>query len=52
VIRTATDESTAWPRQKPDTNVKASASAAYTRGECNLMTNNLQNLFRNTREVA
>jgi hypothetical protein len=47
VILTVTDELTAWPRQKLDTNVKASASTAYTRGECDLMINNLD-FFRNT----
>jgi hypothetical protein len=42
VILTATDELTAWLRQKLDTNVTASASTAFTRGKCDLITNNLQ----------
>ena len=52
VILTATDELAAWPMLKLDTNVNASASTANTRGDWDLMTSNLQILFRNTREAA
>jgi hypothetical protein len=52
VIWTATDELTAWLRQKLDTNVNASASSAYTRGECDFMKNIPPNCFRNTGESA